>query len=346
MKDKIRFGMLGCGRIATAHFKAISELGDRCEITAVCDSDMERAREAAEATGARPYTSYEKMLEDGGFDVVIITTPSGLHPEQGIKAAKAGCHVVTEKPMGLTLESVDDLIRTCDRENKHLFVIKQNRLCQSMQLLKHAIELNRFGRIYFSQVNVFWTRPQDYYDAAKWRGTWEFDGGAFMNQASHYIDLMYWLVGEVDHVEAITGTLARKIETEDTGAAILRFRNGAIGSINVTMLTYQKNFEGSITILGEKGTVKIGGKSLNNIEHWEFADYNDDDRIIIDSNYNLSASAISQHGAYYKNVLDVLEGKSKDPVTDGRSGRKAMELILAINKSAREGCKVPLPLEK
>jgi len=185
-------------------------------------------------------------------------------------ADKKGINVVTEKPMGITLKSVDELIKTADDNKVKLFVVKQNRLNTTMQLLKRAILKNRFGRIYMVQSNVFWQRPQEYYDMADWRGTWEFDGGAFMNQASHYVDALYWLIGSVESVTAETATLARKIEAEDSGSAVIKFRNGAIGSINVTMLTYPKNYEGSITILGEKGTVKIGGLAVNKIEKWDF----------------------------------------------------------------------------
>jgi UDP-N-acetyl-2-amino-2-deoxyglucuronate dehydrogenase len=257
--------------------------------------------------------------------------------------ANAGINVITEKPMAINIKSADELIKACDKNRVHLFVIKQNRLNTTMQLLKKAIDKNRFGKIYMVQSNVFWQRPQSYYDMAKWRGTWEFDGGAFTNQASHYVDAMHWLFGEVDHVMAETATMARKIETEDTGSAILKYRNGIIGTINVTMLTYPKNFEGSITVLGEKGTVKIGGIAINNIQKWEFEDYDDDDRFIEESNYNPPNVYGLGHLPYYQNVVDSLLGKC-EPHTDGRSGRKSIEIIQAIYLSAKTGKKVALPL--
>ncbi|SMP52641.1 UDP-N-acetyl-2-amino-2-deoxyglucuronate dehydrogenase [Anoxynatronum buryatiense] len=263
---------------------------------------------------------------------------------QGIMAAEKGLHVVSEKPMATNLKMADAMIHACDQNGVKLFVVKQNRLNATLQLLKRAVDKGRFGRIYMASVNVFWTRPQEYYDQAKWRGTWEFDGGAFLNQASHYVDMMEWLMGPVESVMAYTATMARRIETEDTGVAALRFRNGALGNMNVTMLTHPKNYEGSITILGEKGTVKIGGIAVNKIEHWEFEEYDDDDKLIQTTDYLPPNVYGFGHTGYYQNVLDVLEN-GEEPNTDGREGRKSLEIILAIYKSAREGKSIPLPLD-
>jgi UDP-N-acetyl-2-amino-2-deoxyglucuronate dehydrogenase len=194
-----------------------------------------------------------------------------------------------------------------------------------------------------AQSNVFWQRPQAYYDQEKWRGTWEFDGGAFMNQASHYVDAIYWLLGNVDSVMAYTATMARRIEAEDTGCAILHFRSGIIATLNVTMLTYPKNFEGSITIIGEKGTVKVGGFAVNKIEKWEFEDYDDDDKVATDTAYQPPNVYGFGHNPYYRNVIDVLLGKAV-PATNGRDGRKSVEIIQAIYRSAKTGKRVSLPL--
>jgi len=336
--------LIGCGRISGKHLESISQLKNDLKLVAVCDIVKECAKNAGEKYGVDRYTDYQKMLERGDIDVVSICTPSGLHPEHGIAAAKRGIHVVAEKPMAITLEGADQLIRTCDQAKVQLFVVKQNRLNTTMQLLKRAVDKNRFGKIYVIQSNVFWQRPQSYYDMTKWRGTWEFDGGSFMNQASHYVDAIQWLIGPVESVIAETATLARHIETEDTGSAILKFRNGVIGTINVTMLTYPKNFEGSITILGEKGTVKIGGVAVNHIDKWEFEEYDDDDRLIEESNYNPPNIYGLGHLPYYQNVIAALKGETEAD-TDGRSGRKSLELIIAIYKSAQTGKKVALPLK-
>jgi UDP-N-acetyl-2-amino-2-deoxyglucuronate dehydrogenase len=342
-KSKVfRVALVGCGRIANNHIEAIQRI-DGLELVAACDANEERARALAEPLGIPWFTSYEKMLDEVGCDVVTICTPSGLHPAQGVLAAETGHHVVTEKPMAISLKGADELVQACDAANVHLFVVKQNRLNAPVQMLKRAVDRGRFGRLYMANCTVRWTRPQEYYDQAPWRGTWEFDGGAFMNQASHYVDLIQWIVGPVEHVMAKTATLARKIETEDSGVAILRFRSGALGVIEVTMLTYPKNMEGSLTILGEKGTVKIGGTAVNKVEHWEFADSEPDDEVARTLDSNPQSVYGYGHEGYYRNVLAVLRGDAK-PDTDGRAGRKSLELILGIYESAKTGCDVPLPL--
>jgi len=337
-----RIALVGCGRISKNHFEAIDKI-DGLELVAVCDTDPERAKEAGTQWNVAYFTSYERMLAESKADVVTIATPSGLHPEQGVAAAKAGKHVVMEKPMAISLTGADALVQACDKAGVQLFVVKQNRLNPPIQLLKRAVDRNRFGRIYMASCTVHWARPQEYYDQAPWRGTWEFDGGAFMNQASHYVDLIQWLMGPVESVMAKTATLARRIETEDSGIAILKFRSGALGTIEVTMLAYPRNLEGSLTILGEKGSAKIGGTAVNKIEHWEFADHDDDDKLIEGANTSPPNVYGLGHQGYYRNVLAVLRGEAK-PDTDGRAGRKSLELILGIYESARTGREVPLPL--
>ncbi len=337
-----RIALVGCGRISANHFDAIARV-DGLELVAVCDVVEARARAAGERTGVPHFTSYERMLQEAACDVVVIATPSGLHPQHGVLAARAGKHVVSEKPMAISLAAADELVKVCDDAGVHLFVVKQNRLNATVQLLKRAIDRGRFGRIYMANATVRWSRPQEYYDQASWRGTWEFDGGAFMNQASHYVDLMHWLVGPVEGVMAKTATMARRIEAEDSGAAVLKFRSGAIGVIEVTVLTFPKNYEGSITILGEKGTVKVGGTAVNRIEHWQFADYDDDDKLVEAASTNPPSVYGHGHEAYYRNVLQVLRGEAV-PDTDGRGGRKSLELILGIYESAKTGREVPLPL--
>jgi UDP-N-acetyl-2-amino-2-deoxyglucuronate dehydrogenase len=338
----IRLALVGCGRISRNHVDAIARI-DGLELVAVCDVVGERARAVSEAQDVPWFTSYEDMLATVESDAVVVATPSGLHPQHGILAARAGRHVITEKPMAITLHAADQLVQACDDAGVRLFVVKQNRLNPPIQLLKQAIDKGRFGRLFVANCTVRWTRPQEYYDQAPWRGTWEFDGGAFMNQASHYVDLVQWLVGPVESVVAKTATLARRIEAEDTGAAILRFRNGALGVLEVTMLTYPKNLEGSITLLGERGTVRIGGTAVNRVEHWDFADYDDDDKLVESTATHPPTVYGFGHEGYYRNVLAVLRGEAQ-PDTDGRSGRKSLELILGIYESARTGREVPLPL--
>jgi UDP-N-acetyl-2-amino-2-deoxyglucuronate dehydrogenase len=341
-KRDFRMALVGCGRISRNHFDAIAKV-DGLTLSAVCDSVEERARAAGEERGVPWFTSHAEMLAKADADVVTICTPSGLHSQQGVAAAKAGKHVVTEKPMSITLEQADALVQACDAAGVHLFVVKQNRLNPAIQLLKRAVDKGRFGRLYMANVTVRWTRPQEYYDQAPWRGTWEFDGGAFMNQASHYVDLVQWLVGPVESVLAKTATQARRIEAEDSGVAVLRFRSGALGVIEVNVLTYPKNWEGSIAIMGEKGTAKIGGTAVNRVDQWVFADYDDDDKMIESAATNPPNVYGFGHEGYYRNVLSVLRGEAQ-PETDGRAGRKSLELILGIYESAKTGRDVPLPL--
>jgi UDP-N-acetyl-2-amino-2-deoxyglucuronate dehydrogenase len=341
-RREFRVALVGCGRISANHVEAISRV-DGLSLTAVCDSDADRARAAGERTGVPWFTDYAMMLAEAACDIVTIATPSGLHPDHGILAARAGKHVVSEKPMAISLAGADALVEVCASAGVRLFVVKQNRLNASVQLLRRAVEKGRFGRLYMGNATVRWSRPQEYYDQAPWRGTWALDGGAFMNQASHYVDLMQWMMGPVRSVMAKTATLARRIEAEDTGAAIVTFESGAIGVMEVTMLTYPKNLEGSFTLLGEKGTVRIGGTAVNRIDHWEFADSDDDDRLVEAANTAPPSVYGFGHEPYYRNVLSALRGEAT-PDTDGGAGRKSLELILGIYESARTGREVTLPI--
>jgi UDP-N-acetyl-2-amino-2-deoxyglucuronate dehydrogenase len=339
-----RFGLVGCGRISSKHFSAIAEI-EGARIVSCCDVIGERAQEASKQYGVEnAYTSYDEMLQKEQLDAILICTPSGMHPEMGIKAARKGLHVITEKPMGISLAAADELVKECDANLVHLFVVKQNRLNPAIQLLKQAIDKGRFGKIFSLNATVRWSRPQNYYDQAKWRGTWEFDGGAFMNQASHYMDLIQWLGGPVDSVMSMTATLDHIIETEDMGTGIIRFRNGTLGTVEVTMNIFPRNLEGSITVMGKNGTVKIGGIAVNKVEHWEFKDYDDDDKLIQQCDTNPTSVYGFGHEGYLRNVVDVLHGNG-EPKTDGREGRKSLEIILAMYESAKNGKRVPLPLK-
>lgn len=358
MDQKVKFGLVGCGRISYKHLEAIGNLFNEAELICVCDIIKEKGIAQAskyieilsdkdikqEIVKPEIYDNLDEMLEKEEIDILSICTPSGLHPIHGIKAAKKNIHVLTEKPMATNLRLADDLIKACDEAKVKLFVVKQNRLNSTIQLLKSAVDKGRFGKIYMIMVNVLWSRLQVYYDEANWRGTWELDGGAFCNQASHYADLIEWLGGPVESVIAMTGTLARRIETEDTGSAVIRFKNGAIGNMNVTMLTYPKNMEGSITIIGEKGTAKVGGVAVNRIERWEFREEDEDDKIIASLSYEPPDVYGFEHTGYYRNVLEVLKGKA-EPNTDGREGRKSLELIMGIYESSRKGKIIHLPLD-
>ncbi len=339
----IRFAIVGCGRISAHHIQALQQHSARAQLVAVCDKQPQALAAAVAKTGAAGFTSLDALLGGCDADIVTLATPSGLHPLQAMQVAAAGRHVLSEKPMATKWDDGMAMVRACRDAGVKLFVVKQNRLNPTMQLLKAAVDGGRFGRVYMVNVNVFWTRPQSYYDSAEWRGTWEFDGGALMNQASHYVDLLDWLAGPVESVMAYTGTLARNIEVEDTAVAALKWRNGAMGSINVTMLTYPKNLEGSITILGERGTVRVGGVAVNQIQHWEFDRPHEMDAGIADANYQTTSVYGFGHPLYYDNVIRVQRGEAV-PETDGREGLKSLELLIAMYLSARDGKRINLPL--
>ena len=341
---KMRIAVVGCGRISKNHFSSIGAHANDLELVGVCDTDAEHLEAAVSQHGAPGYRTLAELLAESVPDLVVLSTPSGLHARQAIEAANAGCHVITEKPMATRWKDGRDMVDVFDRAGLRLFVVKQNRKNRTLQLLKRAVEKRRFGRIFMVSVNVFWTRPQEYYDSDGWRGRWEFDGGALMNQASHYVDLLDWIVGPVESVQVYVATLARDIEVEDTGVVGIKWRSGALGSLSVTMLTYPKNLEGSITVLGERGTVRVGGVAVNEMQHWEFDSPDADDALAHESSYVNASVYGCGHVPYYENVIDVLRGEC-EPDTDGREGLRSLELLSAMYISARDGSRVSLPLE-
>ncbi|EQB8879722.1 Gfo/Idh/MocA family protein [Vibrio cholerae] len=340
--SKIKIAVVGCGRISKNHFGSIEQLNSEFELVAVCDNNQQVLSEHQERYKVPGYLSIDDLLESEKLDLVTLCTPSGLHASQAIKAANAGVHVITEKPMATKWEDGLAMVKACDEAGVRLFVVKQNRRNSTLQLLKRAVAEKRFGKIHMVHLNVFWTRPQEYYDRAKWSGTWDMDGGAFMNQATHYVDLMHWLIGPVESIHAMTST-HRDIEVEDTGVVNIKWRNGALGSMAVTMCTYPNNLEGSITILGEKGTVRIGGVAVNEIQEWNFSESKDYDQDITQANYQTTSVYGFGHPPYFKNVADVLRGLA-EPETDGREGLKSLELLISIYRSARDRIEIGLPL--
>jgi UDP-N-acetyl-2-amino-2-deoxyglucuronate dehydrogenase len=341
---KVRFALVGCGRVAQNHFNAISKHAERAELVDVCDPDPAALSAAVARTGAKGHRDLAELLAESRADCIVLCTPSGMHSQQVIAAAHAGFDVMTEKPMATRWSDGLAMVRACDDAGARLFVVKQNRRNTTLQLLKKAVDAGRFGRLYMVNVNVFWTRPQEYYESASWRGTWEFDGGAFMNQASHYVDLLDWIAGPIESVMAYTGTLARNIEVEDTGVACLKWRSGAMGSMNVTMLTYPHNLEGSITVLGEKGSARIGGVAVNEVQHWQFDSPDSADQLVSAASYETTSVYGFGHPLYYDNVIKVLRGEAH-PETDGREGLKSLEVLIALYLSARDGKRVSLPLQ-
>lgn len=343
-EKKIRLAVVGCGRISKSHFNAIEQHAAHIELVAICDNSQVVLAEHTEQLKVPGYLRMVTMLEQEKIDIVVLCTPSGIHPEQAVLAAQHNVHVMTEKPMATRWSDGVRMVKACDEAGVRLFVVKQNRHNPTLQLLKRALTERRFGKLHMVHMNIFWTRPQSYYDQGNgWRGTWEFDGGAFMNQASHYVDLLDWLIGPVEKVQAMMST-TRAIEVEDTGVMNVKWRNGALGSMSVTMLTYPKNLEGSITILGEKGTVRVGGVAVNEIQLWQFDEEKDYDAKVQAANYETMSLYGLGHPLYYKNVIDVLRGQAT-PDTDGREGLKSLELLVAAYLSARGDETISLPLE-
>lgn len=340
---KIRFALVGCGRIATNHVGALEKLHEDTILVDVCDIKPEAFGKIG--LKATTHSTLDSLLSTTTADIVILATPSGLHAPQAIQCFERKLHVISEKPMATTWQDGLAMVKAADDAKRLLFVVKQNRHNPTLQKLKQALDLKRFGQVFMVTINVFWHRPQSYYDLASWRGTWKLDGGAFMNQASHYVDLLTYLIGPVESLQAYTATLARDIEAEDTGVVSLRWCSGTLGSVNVTMLAYPKNFEGSITIIGEKGTVRIGGMAVNKIEHWEFAEHHPMDDIIHETSYDTTSVYGFGHSIYYNNVIDVLRGRSK-PYTDGQEGLKSLELLAAIYQSTKKNKRINLPLNR
>ena len=312
-------------------------------LVAVCDNDQPKLRNFEKKFKVNTYLSLDELLINEELDVVSICTPSGLHSLQTQKCAEKGVNVITEKPMATSWQDGLNMVKACDDAGVHLFVVKQNRHNPTLQFLKRAINENRFGKINMVQLNVFWTRPQSYYDQASWRGTWKLDGGALMNQASHYVDLLDWLIGPVEKIQAITST-SRNIEVEDTCVLNIKWKNGTIGSMSVTMLTHDRNLEGSITVLGDNGTAQLSGIAANEIKIWKFDTVKDYDNEIKNLNYKTNSVYGYGHISYYTNVVETLYGNAK-PDTDGKEGLRSLEIIIAAYLSAKDERLISLPLD-
>jgi UDP-N-acetyl-2-amino-2-deoxyglucuronate dehydrogenase len=339
----IRFGLLGCGRIARRHSDLLG--GRRIEgarLVAVCDPVPARADEIASKFGVLAYHDMNEFLAHTDIDAVSVLTPSGLHPQHVIACAKAGKHVVVEKPMALRLQDADDMIRACDEAGVKLFIVKQNRFNIPVVKAREALEAGRFGKLVLGTVRVRWCRDQAYYDQDSWRGTWACDGGVLTNQASHHIDMLEWFFGDVVSVHARAITALARIETEDTAVATLKFKSGALGLIEATTATRPTDLEGSLSILGEKGVVEIAGFAVNQIRHWRFVDELPFDRDVIEK-FSVNPPNVYGfgHQAYYNHVVDCLTNQSA-ALVDGLEGRKSLELITALYESIETGEEVSL----
>lgn len=340
---KLRVALVGCGRISRNHLSAIAEHRHQLDLIAICDNDPSVLSHVAVGHDVKRFLSFEHLLESESIDLAVLCTPSGLHAEQAMLAASKDVSVMTEKPMATKYEHGLSMIRSFDQSAGQLFVVKQNRFNPTVKLVKQVIDDGRLGRIKLFQSNVYWHRPQTYYDQGSgWRGTWEMDGGALMNQCSHYVDLLQWLCGPMMDVNCMHST-TRQIEVEDTAVVNLRARSGGLGTIAVTMLTYPRNLEGSITILGETGSIKLSGSALNKIEIWELSESGANDINVDEYNYQIDSVYGNGHSLYYEEVISAMRGTSTCSVS-GREGIKSLELLTAMYLSARDRRVVGLPL--
>ncbi|CAN7319575.1 Gfo/Idh/MocA family oxidoreductase [Bradyrhizobium sp. LjRoot220] len=339
----VRFGLLGCGRIAKRHSELLGGGHiDQASLVAVCDPIRGRADAIASKFGIPAHYDIDDFLARKDIDAVAVLTPSGMHPQHAIACAKAGKHVVVEKPMALRLGDADDMMRACDEAGVKLFVVKQNRFNVPVVKAREALDAGRFGRLILGTVRVRWCRDQAYYDQDAWRGTWAYDGGVLTNQASHHVDMLEWFFGDVVSVHARGITALAKIETEDTAVATLKFRNGALGIIEATTAVRPTDLEGSLSILGEKGTVEIAGFAVNQIRHWRFVDELASDRDVIEK-FSVNPPNVYGfgHQAYYQHVVNCLVNQHA-ALVDGIEGRKSLELISALYESIETGAEVPL----
>jgi len=332
--------LVGCGRISDRHLKVIAMIPE-LKLVGVCDCKEDRARAAAEAASVPAYTDALEMVKTLKPDMVSILTDSGLHPVLGCLLAPHVPVLVVEKPMALTLEDADRLIEACEAHGTKLFVVKQNRFNPPIVALKKAVDEGRFGKMVMGTVRIRWARPQAYYDQDAWRGTWKMDGGVFTNQASHHIDLLQWLLGPVDSVKAYVSTRLVNIEAEDTGAAVLKFKSGALGIVEATTATRPKDLEGSISLLGEKASVVIGGFSVNKPVTWNFVDPKPEDDEINSLITNPPNVYGFGHLPYYQHVLESLN-TGRNSMLAGLEGRKSVEIINALYESAFMGREVHL----
>ena len=352
--SKLKFAIIGCGRISYKHVEAIFNNINEAELVAVCDVEIEKAQEKKDQYlnlvkdgNVNVYTDYIKMLEEENIDVATIATESGYHKDIAINCMNKGVHIIVEKPMALSINDADEMIKCAKDNNVKLCVSHQNRFNKPIQELREAIDKNRFGKIINGTARILWNRNMGYYQQAPWRGTWAQDGGTLMNQCIHNIDLLQWMMNsDVDTVYAQCDTFIRDIEAEDFGAIIVRFKNGAIGIIEGTACVYPKNLEETLSIFGEKGTVCIGGLAVNKIETWKFEDSseNEEENILKAQEADPDSVYGFGHTPLFKDVIDSINN-NREPLVNGEEGKRGMAIILGAYKSRLTGMPVKFPLE-
>ncbi|MBD1372176.1 Gfo/Idh/MocA family oxidoreductase [Hazenella sp. IB182357] len=334
----VRYGIVGCGHIAKKHVDAI-HAAEGATLVAVCDTNEERLKEFTSDT-VIGYTDLTDILE-ADVDVVCICTPSGLHAKLTIQVAQAKKHVVVEKPMALTLEDADAMIDACEENGVKLAVVHPNRFRPAIQALRSQLDENAFGKIGHANATVRWNRNQAYYDQAPWRGTKEMDGGVLMNQAIHNMDLMLWMMGDVETVSSYAATRIRKIEAEDTSISIIRFKNGSLGILEAAVTIYPQNLEESLSIFGEKGTAIVGGKTANWLKQWDFADMGEEEKKAMVNRINDDPFGIPGHQCIIQDITNAIR-EDRTPIVSGVEGRKALSLVIACQLAAETGTEVKM----
>ncbi len=347
--DKLTYGIIGCGRISANHLKAAFKSG--LDIISLCDINVERLEEKFDKVNlynqVKKYTDYKLLLEEAPPDIVAICTDNGSHGKIALDCLEAGCNLIIEKPITLSLEEADEIIKTSRDKGLKVAVCHQNRYNKAIQKIREAVEEKRLGRILYGSAHILWSRNRMYYDQSSWRGTWTMDGGTLMNQCIHNIDMLRWMMG--DSITEVIGLIDNinhpYIETEDLGLAIVKFKNGAYGLIEGTVNVFPDNLEETLYILGEKGTLKVGGKSLNLIEEWNFKDLRVED-LTIELKYRENPPDIYGFGhlPLYEDMITAIK-ENRSPYVDAKAGRNALELVLAIYKSSQEKKSVSLPLK-
>lgn len=341
--EKLRFALVGCGNIAKKHAHVLDQYLQEAEIGAFVDLDIARAREFSQKFGAPAYSSVREMMQAEGdrIHVFSVLTPSGTHCGNVLELVEYGRPIVVEKPLALKLEDADRMIEACDRHGAKLFVVHQNRYNPPIAKAREALEQGRFGRLVLGTVRLRWMRDQAYYDSAAWRGTWQHDGGVFMNQAAHHVDMLTWFMGSVESVRSLAATRLVKIECEDTGVAVMRFNSGALGVLEATTAARPKDLEGSISILGEKGSVVVGGFFMNELVTWNFEDHQPIDDVIFEKFGKTPAGVGQNLGEYLRDVIASIQTR-KAALVDGLEGRKSLELITALYESIETDTDVQL----
>ena len=346
----MKYALIGCGRISPNHIAAA--VANKLEIVAMCDINPDNIVDKKLKFGlpdtVKEYLDYREMLRKEKIDLIAIATESGKHAQIALECIEAGCNLIIEKPIALSLEDADEIIKKADEKGVKVCACHQNRFNKSIQKIREAVDKKRFGKLFYGTAHIRWCRDHEYYDRASWRGTWEQDGGALMNQCIHNIDLLRWMLGdEIEEVVGMTDRLHHDyIEAEDLGIALVKFKNGAYGIIEGTTDVYPKNLEETLYLFGEKGTVKAGGQSVNVIEEWNFSDMLDDPEEVKRQFHENPPNVYGYgHTPLYADVIDAINN-DRSPYVDARAGRRALELVLGIYLSAYKGEFIKFPIAK